>query len=298
VKVRSMTGFAQVRKSLHQGEVVLSVKTVNHRGLDMHLHLPPEMDASEIALRRAIKGRVARGHLQLNVIWTRTNGATADAFMNRPLLKAYLAAFEQAQREFHLTGAPDLNVAFRIPGMFRTESAPEVDAELESSLVAALDEALDVLNSFREREGQEIAAEILERCQMIRQGGARIEEIRAGATPAFQKRLQERLSELLRGSSMEPQRLAQEAALLADRSDISEELIRLKTHAAELEQLVRTGGEIGKKLDFLLQEMNREANTLLSKTAGVSGEGLRITEFGLAMKSEIEKSREQVQNVE
>jgi uncharacterized protein (TIGR00255 family) len=298
VKVRSMTGFAQVRKSLRQGEVVLSVKTVNHRGLDMHLHLPPEMDASEIALRKVIKGRVARGHLQLNVIWTRTNGATMDAFLNRPLLEAYLAAFEQAQREFHLSGAPDLNVAFRVPGMFRTEGAPEVDAELESSLVAALDEALDVLNGFREREGREIAAEILERCQMIRQGGARIEEIRAGAMPAFQKRLQERLSELLRGSSMEPQRLAQEAALLADRSDISEELIRLKTHAAELEQLVRTGGEIGKKLDFLLQEMNRETNTILSKTSGLGDLGLTITELALGAKSEIDKIREQSLNLE
>lgn len=296
--VRSMTGFAQVRKSLRQGEVVLSVKTVNHRGLDMHLHLPPEMDASETALRRAIKGRVARGHLQLNVTWNRTNGAPGDTFLNRPLLEAYLAAFEQARREFHLTGVPDLNVAFRVPGMFRTEVAPEVNEELESSLATALAEALDLLNSFREREGREIAAEILERREKIRQSVARIEEIRSGAMPAFQKRLQERLSELLRGSGVEPQRLAQEAALLADRSDISEELIRLKTHGAELEQLMRTGGEIGKKLDFLLQEMNRETNTILSKTGGLGDLGLTITELALGAKSEIDKIREQSLNLE
>ena len=293
-----MTGFAQVRKNVHQGEVLLSIKTVNHRGLDMHLHLPPEMDASEIAMRRVIKGRVARGHLQLNVTWNRTNGAAADAFLNRPLLEAYLAAFEQARREFHLTGAPDLNVAFRVPGMFRTEVAPEVNEELASSLVTALNEALDMLNSFREREGREIAGEIMERCEKVRQGVARIEEIRAGAMPAFQKRLHERLSELLRGSSVDPQRLAQEAALLADRSDISEELIRLKTHATELEQLVRTGGEIGKRLDFLLQEMNRETNTILSKTGGLGDLGLTITELALAAKSEIDKIREQSLNLE
>lgn len=293
-----MTGFAQVRKSLRQGEVVLGVKTVNHRGLDMHLHLPPEMDASETALRRAIKGRVARGHLQLNVTWNRTNGAPGDTFLNRPLLEAYLAAFEQARREFHLTGVPDLNVAFRVPGMFRTEVAPEVNEELESSLATALAEALDLLNSFREREGREIAAEILERREKIRQSVARIEEIRSGAMPAFQKRLQERLSELLRGSGVEPQRLAQEAALLADRSDISEELIRLKTHGAELEQLMRTGGEIGKKLDFLLQEMNRETNTILSKTGGLGDLGLTITELALGAKSEIDKIREQSLNLE
>ncbi|HVP47525.1 MAG TPA: YicC/YloC family endoribonuclease [Bryobacteraceae bacterium] len=298
MSVRSMTGFAQVRKSVREGEIVLSVKTVNHRGLDMHLHLPPEMDAFESAMRKAIKGRVARGHLQLNVAWNRVNGAAADSSLNRPLLEAYLEAFERAQREFHLAGTPDLNVAFRIPGMFRAETVPDLSGTFESSLVATLEEALASLNRFREREGAEIASEILERCGKIRHGAGRMEEIRSGAVQAFQKRLNERLSELLRGASVEPHRLAQEAAVLADRSDISEELIRLKTHASELEQLVRTGGEIGKKLDFLLQEMNRETNTILSKTGGLGDLGLTITELALAAKSEIDKIREQSLNLE
>jgi uncharacterized protein (TIGR00255 family) len=293
-----MTGFAQMRKTVPSGEILLSVKTVNHRGLDMHLHLPSEMDAFEGAMRKAVKGRIARGHVQLNVTWNQANGLAAASTLNRPLLEGYLAAFEQAKREFRLTSEPDLNVAFRVPGMFRTELAPELNADMESSLVAALEEAIELLNRFREREGREMAAEILERCTNIRQGVARIEEIRAGAIPAFQKRLHERLSELLRGASVEPQRLAQEAALLADRSDISEELIRLKTHATELEQLVRAGGEIGKKLDFLLQEMNRETNTILSKTGGLGDLGLTITELALAAKSEIDKIREQSLNLE
>ena len=293
-----MTGFAQVRKTVPSGEFALSVKTVNHRGLDMHLHLPPEMEAFEIAMRRTVKGRVARGHLQLSVTWSQTDELAAASSLNRPLLAAYLAAFQQAQREFQLSGAPDLNVAFRVPGMFRTEATPELTADFESSLVAALEEALDALNRFREREGGEMAAEILERCAAIRQGVGRMEEIRSGAVPAFHKRLQERLTELLRAAAIEPQRLAQEAALLADRSDISEELIRLKTHAGELAQLVRAGGEIGKKLDFLLQEMNRETNTILSKTGGLGELGLTITELALAAKSEIDKIREQSLNLE
>jgi uncharacterized protein (TIGR00255 family) len=280
------------------GEIVLSVKTVNHRGLDMHLHLPQEIDAFEPALRKAIKGRLARGHLQLNVMWNRTNGGAADSSLNRPLLEAYLSAFQQAQQEFHVAGSPDLNVAFRVPGMFRAEAVPDLDAEFESGLVAALQEALDALNTFREREGGEIAAEIRERCAAIRAAVNRMEEIRAGALPAFQRRLQERLADLLKGSSIEPQRLAQEAALLADRSDISEELIRLKTHATELEQLIVAGGEVGKKLDFLLQEMNREANTILSKTGGLGDLGLTITERALEAKSEIDKIREQSLNLE
>jgi uncharacterized protein (TIGR00255 family) len=293
-----MTGFAQVCKNLGGGEAVVSLKTVNHRGLDMHIHLPPEMDTFESALRKAIKGRVARGHLQLNVTWNRSNGSGADTSLNRPLLEAYLAAFQQARHEFHLSSAPDLNVAFRVPGMFRTEIPAEPGEEFEALLVAALEEALDKLNGFREREGRELADEILDRRRNIVRAADRMGEIRSGAMPAFQKRLQERLSELLRGASLEPHRLAQEAALLADRGDISEELMRLSTHAGELEQLVKTGGEIGKRLDFLLQEMNRETNTILSKTGGLGDLGLTITELALAAKSEIDKIREQSLNLE
>ena len=116
--------------------------------------------------------------------------------------------------------------------------------------------------------------------------------------PAFQKRLREKLADLLRGAGIEPQRLAQEAALLADRSDIGEELVRLRTHAAQLEKLLAAGGEVGKRLDFLLQEMNRESNTILSKTGGLGDLGLTITDLALAAKSEIDKIREQSLNLE
>lgn len=293
-----MTGFAQVRKSLSEGEIVLSVKAVNHRGLDLHVHLPAEMEAFETTARQAIKGRVARGHLQLNVTWNPTNGSAPQSSLNRPLLEAYLAAFEQAKREFRLEGTPDLNVAFRLPGMFRTDISPQLGEEFEPALVAVLDEALQALNQFREREGREIAAEIRERCALIREGVGRMEKIRSNAMPAFHKRLHDRLQELLRSATVDGQRLAQEAALMADRSDISEELIRLKTHVGELEQLVKSGGEIGKKIDFLLQEMNRETNTVLSKTGGLGDLGLTITELALAAKSEIDKIREQSLNLE
>jgi uncharacterized protein (TIGR00255 family) len=125
-----------------------------------------------------------------------------------------------------------------------------------------------------------------------------MEEIRAGAVSAFQRRLREKLADLLRGAGIEPQRLAQEAAILADRSDIAEELMRLRTHAAQLETMLQGDGEIGKRLDFLLQEMNRESNTVLSKTGGLGDLGLTITELALSAKSEIDKIREQSLNLE
>jgi uncharacterized protein (TIGR00255 family) len=292
-----MTGYARVRKTLPEGEIVLSVKSVNHRALDLHFHLPPELDPFEAALRKTIKGLVARGHLQIHITLAQAAEA-ADAALNKPLLAAYLSAFQQASAEFGLSGKPDLNVALRIPGMIRGDATPELKPEMEKVLAALMDEALQTLNRFREREGAAITVEMRERCAIICEQVVKMEKIRSRATAAFQKRLKERLQDLLRGASIEPQRLAQEAALLADRSDVSEELIRLKTHTGQVDQLLQADGEVGKKLDFLLQEMNREANTILSKTGGLGELGLTITELALAAKSEIDKIREQSLNLE
>jgi uncharacterized protein (TIGR00255 family) len=297
MSTRSMTGFARVRRVGPDGEIVISIKSVNHRGLDMHFHMTPDLDPFEGAIRNAVKAKVARGHLQIHVLSNRAAPADASS-LNRPLLQAYLAAFREAAGEFGADSKPDLNAALRVPGMLQMSEAVEPDAGLEQALLDATDEALDLLNRFREREGAAMAAEMRARCASVCDLAAQMEKIRSRATAAFQKRLNERLRELLRGAGMEPQRLAQEAALLAERSDISEELIRLKTHAAQLEKLLDANGEVGKRLDFLLQEMNREANTVLSKTGGLGDLGLTITDLALAAKAEIDKLREQSLNLE
>jgi uncharacterized protein (TIGR00255 family) len=294
---RSMTGFARVRRTVPEGELVLSIKSVNHRGLDMHFHLPLEFDPFENSIRTAIKKQVARGHLQIQLSFNRTSAA-GDSNLNRPLLEAWLSAFHEAARQYKLEDKPDLNSAFRIPGMIQTDATGVPDPTLEKTLVDLTEEALTALDKFREREGSAIAAEMLERAQAIVELAGRMEKIRSKATAAFQKRLKERLADLLKGAGLEPQRLAQEAALLADRSDISEELVRLRTHAAQLEKLLNSTGEVGKRLDFLLQEMNREANTILSKTGGLGDLGLTITDLALEAKSEIDKVREQSLNLE
>jgi uncharacterized protein (TIGR00255 family) len=292
-----MTGFARVRRSSEAGEVVISVKSVNHRGLDMHFHMSGELDVFEAALRAAIKRRAARGHFQIHVYLNRIRDGDSAA-VNQPMLRAYLSAFHQAAAEQGLNGEPDLNIALSIPGMFREAPASEPGEELEHLVMTAMEEALESLNAFREREGTEIAAELRSRAGSVRDLAARIEEIRHRALPAFQARLSERLGELLEDAPIDPQRLAQEVAVLADRSDIGEELARLKIHAAQLEDLLDQGGEIGKKMDFLLQEMNRETNTILSKTSGVGELGLGITKLALAAKADIEKIREQALNLE
>ena len=297
MNVRSMTGFARVRKEIPQGDLVLSLKSVNHRGLDLHFHLPNELDALENDVRAVIKNGVARGHVQIHVALTRTVVGDA-APLNRAMFHAYMSAFREASQLYAIEAQPDLNSALRIPGMLSTGDEEELGEAVTKALLEAAAEAVAVLNRGRECEGAATAEEMRQRCRNICGLVSRMEEIRAGAVGAFQKRLREKLADLLRGAGIEPQRLAQEAAILADRSDIAEELMRLRTHAAQLEAMLAGEGEIGKRLDFLLQEMNRESNTVLSKTGGLGDLGLTITELALSAKSEIDKIREQSLNLE
>lgn len=295
--LRSMTGYARVRRHTAHGELTLSVKSVNHRGLDLHFHMAAEFDAFENALRGVIKQQVSRGHVEIRASLARAKNGGEGA-LNRPLLEAWAAAFGKAAEELGLNSQPDLNHALRIPGMLTEPAFTEPEPEFQGELVAALEEALKDFNIFREREGAEIGLILRERNNNIREAGAKIGLIRDRALPAFQVRLTERLGELLKSANLEPQRLAQEVALLADRSDIHEEIARLGIHARHLDELLDQGGELGKKLDFLLQEMNRETNTILSKTTGIGELGLGITELALAAKSDIEKIREQALNLE
>ena len=307
---RSMTGFAQIRGEVQRnggpptstvleqsaGKMAfsLSLKSVNHRFLDLHFRLPAGSDSLEMQLRRMLKEKVARGHVEISLSLERSTGETFA--LNRELVGGYITAFRAAAAEFSLASEPDLNAILRIPGALDS-SSEAADAEIEAAVLAKVGEALDRLNQMREQEGQEIARELRERMAHLAQASKTVQQHRRAVLQNYTERLQSRLQELL-GSSFDRERMLQEAALLVDRSDIQEEIVRLETHIQHFLGLIDEGGEIGKKLDFLLQEMNREANTLLSKTSGLAGEALKITESGLAMKAEIEKSREQVQNLE
>ncbi len=295
--IRSMTGFARVRRQTPNGELVVSIKAVNHRGLDLRFHLDPDLEPFENALRVRAAKRLARGHVDVRITWSAAPGA-AGLSLNRPLFEAYLAAFDQAAALSGTQAQLDLNAALRVPGMLAEPSEQALGADFEPLLTAALDEALNELIAFREREGAQLAAEIRRRLDAISAGALRAEQIRSRALPAFQARLSQRLRELLDGAGIEPQRLAQEAAILADRCDIGEELARLKIHAAQLAEILDAGGELGKRMDFLLQEMHRETNTILSKSNGIGEQGLEITDLALAIKSDIEKIREQALNLE
>jgi len=294
--IRSMTGFAQARRMLPEGELVIGLKSVNHRGLELRFHASPELDPFENAMRTLLSRRLTRGHVDVRVSWNRHKNRALG--LNRPMLEAYLEAFRQAGETYGIDGHPDLAAALQIPGMLAELTVEEPGSEFEKYLLGLLEEALGALNVFRQREGDQLAAELRVLVCSIQQAAVRMEEVRERAIPLYQARLNQRLSDLLEGYGLDRQRLAQEAALLADRSDIREELSRLKIHTAQLEQILTEGGEVGKRIDFLLQEMQRETNTILSKTNGVGDLGLEITDLGLNIKGNIEKIREQALNLE
>jgi len=293
-----MTGFARVRYPLGDGELVVSAKSVNHRSLDLVIQVPAALEPLESVIRAKVKSSVLRGHVEVRVSLPKAANGDAALTLDREFLHDYLRIFREEAAAHDLESKPDLNAALRIPGMFTAAENAGPPEGVEGALGAALAAALDELNEFRSREGREIADELRGHNQRLTDGADHMDELREAALDYFQKRLSERLQEVAKGIQIDPQRLAQEAAILADRSDIGEELARLKIHAGQLAALLDAGGEVGKKLDFLLQEMNRETNTILSKTSGAGEPAMKITDLALAAKAAIEKIREQSLNLE
>src|SRR5258708_472033 len=265
--IRSMTGYAQVRGEVRdesesadgQSNVAsplgsklnasngrlgfaLSLKSVNHRFLDLHFRLPSGTDSLEMQLRRLLKEKIARGHVEVTLNLERT---TNESFaLNRAIVGGYITAFRAAAAEFSLAAEPDLNAVLRIPGAL--DSANEsADGEIESAVMACVGKALELVNQMREEEGRGAERELRERMAHLAEAGKSVALHRKAVLQTYTDRLQSRLTELL-GSAVDKERVLQEAALLVDRSDIQEELARLDTHVDHFLGLLDQGGEVGK----------------------------------------------------
>lgn len=298
-----MTGYSNLRAEEDGFSLSVSVKSTNHRNLDLQLRLPSALEPFEILLRRLIKDHVARGHVELTVNLERA-GATGTQ-INRKLLEVYRTAFRELQIEFGSNSEPDLLALLQIPGMIMTGkgelSPPELE-RLQQALERVVADVLNQLNEMRAREGEALERDLRSRLSRLRELSAGIEKLSGGIARLYYRRLENRMKDLLadgQGSTgVDAARLAQEVAFLASRSDIEEELTRFRSHLDQTGHLLDKSTETGKKLDFLLQEMNREANTLLSKTTDVPEVGIEIGRHAIELKTEIEKMREQAQNIE
>jgi uncharacterized protein (TIGR00255 family) len=293
--MKSMTGFG---RGFVQGEnftASVDLKTVNNRFLDVHARLGGELSVIEPVVRRKVAERLTRGRVDVNVTIDRSGEVAYE--LNRPLIAGYIQAMSAMRDEFGLAGEPDINVLARLPGALQAARDGLSEAML-AGVEEALMQALDELEAMRTREGEALAAEMSARLDEIERHLPTVETLSAAQVDNYRARVQKRVTELLtragvEGVEIDQGRLAQEVAYLADRSDISEELARLRSHVAQFRETLAEGGEAGKRLDFLLQEFNREANTVLSKSTD-----LAIKEAALGIKAAVEKLREQVQNVE
>jgi uncharacterized protein (TIGR00255 family) len=285
----SMTGYAAVNREGPFGAVNLEVRSVNHRYLDVSFRAPEEFRAFEPAMREAIAAKMSRGKVEVRIGFARA--ATAPALLK--IDDGMLARLTElsAQVKAQLPHAADLSVAdvLRWPGMFGSDALP-LDA-LRDTTLAMLAQALDEFSASRAREGAKLGEALLERAAKMDALVTAIEPRIPQIVAAWQERLKEKVREVV--ATLDEERIRQEAMLFATRVDVDEELTRLRTHLTELRRIVAKGGSAGKRLDFLMQELNREANTLGSKSADTE-----VSNTSMELKVLIEQMREQVQNIE
>lgn len=291
-----MTGFGQGSADTDDLRVAVEMRGVNNRYTDLRFRMPPELAAKEPEMRRRLLKRVHRGRVEVNVRVERPGGSQPRPTLNQPLLEEVIASSARLSRDFGLKGTPDLIGVLSIPGMFRTEAMElEWTADQNQTVLRAFDEALDLFDADRGREGQALRVEIAGRIDTMKHHAAEGARLAPAVPGVLRDKLVQRLESLEGQVELDPARVAQEAAFLADRSDVTEELVRLGEHLKQAGNLLERpdGKPLGKRLEFLFQEIHRETNTVCSKSAD-----LELTGHALAIKLEIEKTREQAQNLE
>jgi uncharacterized protein (TIGR00255 family) len=290
--ILSMTGYGSGSAQKDDLAVSVEIRTVNHRFLDLHIRLSREYLFLEGEIQQLIRSALDRGRVEVSTAIQTSNSATVQ--VNSNLVKGYLEAAAKLKQEFNLEDLLDLKSIFGLPGVLQNRDTLTEDAGTISELVSlSIREALQGVLQMRRTEGEALKADMLRNLASVEESAGRILELSVNSTPEYMQKLQERLAQLLPQGGIDPQRLAQEAALLADKCDISEEIARLQSHIRQYHALMNGKEKAGKKLDFLLQELQREANTILSKSGNPD-----VSRNAITIKADIEKLREQVQNVE
>lgn len=290
--MKSMTGYGSASASSDGREITVELKSVNHRFLDFNLHIPRVLTFAEDALRKAIAETVVRGHVEVNVTYRNTREDAKELAVDTGLIERYREAFGTISA-MGFENNVRLTDVIRLPDVITILPAQDDQDAVLSLLVQAAREAARELDRTRCAEGEKIGRDLQIKLQNIRTLAKQIEELSASNAQDYAQRLNKRLEELLGDNRLDEQRLHQEVAIFADRIAIDEELVRLDTHIQNMSDYMNLPGEIGKKLDFFIQELNREVNTIGSKSAQAD-----IAKLVVAAKCEIEKLREQVQNIE
>lgn len=293
--IRSMTGYGRGEVANSELSVTVELRSVNNRYLDCTVKMPRAYLFAEDALKTRVQAQVGRGKLDIFVNVTHTAGDDMTVTVNESLAKAYINAFQQLYemgcgRVRRVYTPADLA---RFPDVLTVEKKEENPEVVKALLLQALDLALQDFNAMREREGVKLTEDVLSRCKTIECLVSRVEERSPGIVADYRARLEAKMAEVLQNTQIDPSRILTEAAIFADKVAVDEETVRLRSHISQLREMFAAGGAIGRKLDFLIQEFNREANTIGSKCSDIE-----TARYVVDVKAEIEKIREQIQNIE
>ena len=291
--IRSMTGYGRAVQTIDGREITVELRSVNNRYLDCTVKLPRMFSFAEDGVKNRVKAAVSRGKVDVYIGVNAVQTADVQVAVNRPVLESYLAALRQIETEYGVRDDVTVMSLARLPDVFSVEKTQEDEQKLTQDILSVAEEAISRYNAMRETEGAALETDLRGRAATILERVALVEARSPETVSEYRERLRQKMQEVLQNTAIDEGRILQEAAIYADRIAVDEETVRLRSHLAQLGDMLTKGGAIGRKLDFLLQELNREANTIGSKC-----NDLELSNIVVDMKAELEKIREQTQNIE
>ncbi|MCH5325496.1 MAG: YicC family protein [Eubacterium sp.] len=291
--IKSMTGYGRARAVINGREIIAELRSVNHKFFELNIKLGRAYGFLEPELKALLKQKISRGKLELSLTVYNLDTPDAEVTVNKSAVNSYIFAAREAAQELGIGGDFSITDLFRIPDAFTVIKSESGEQQVKDDIFAVVNEAVDKFIEMRVTEGESLKADVLEKAANIERMTKLVEQYSPESAAAYRTRLYDKIKEVLEGKDIDEQRILTEAAIFAEKIAVDEETVRLHSHISQLRRMLDGDGEIGRKLDFLVQEMNRETNTIGSKSADI-----RITELVVDMKSEIEKIREQIQNIE
>ncbi len=291
--IKSMTGFGRGHKLLNGRDITVEIRAVNHRYYEFSARIPRSLGFAEEKLKSMLQGRISRGKVEVSVLVCNTEAADEKITINREIVREYVDALRSVREEFSLNDDLALSNILRIPDAFTVVKTETDEEQLWQDIRAAAEEALERFISMRETEGERMRQDIASRLDRIEEWVGVIEKRSPAIVEEYRKRLYDKMCEVLNSANIDESRILMEAGIFSEKTAVDEETVRLRSHIAQFRSMLESGEPVGRKLDFLVQEMNRETNTIGSKV-----QDIEVTRIIVDQKSEIEKIREQIQNIE
>lgn len=291
--IKSMTGFGRAEEIIEGRDIIVEIRSVNHRYYEFSARVPRAYGYIEEKLKSYLNGRISRGKVEVSVSITAIEAADTQIEINKAVAKGYVDALRSVGEELDLEDDLTLSQLVRLPDVFTVRKAADDEELIWNSVRTVADEAVSRFIAMRETEGLKMKEDVLERADIIERLVDEVESLSPISAENYRNKLYARLCEVLADKNIDEQRLVTEAAIFADKTAVAEETVRLKSHIRQLRDMLSLNEPVGRKLDFLIQEFNREANTIGSKAQDIA-----VTKIVVDLKSEIEKIREQIQNIE